>query len=85
MHQDIRFGSARHWGVWLFGVAFGFAVGVMLGIMLSPMAHACDPGSFYDPNHAICQGTPPSAPGYEQPPSNHPYPRHYYPGYGGGQ
>lgn len=54
-------------------------------VWLAPNASACDVGSFYDVDHQICQGTPPAAPGYEQPPSNHPYPRHYYPGYGGGQ
>jgi hypothetical protein len=54
------------------------------GLITAHEAQACDPGSFYDPAHAICQNTPPAAPGYRQPPSNAPYaPSRDYPGYGG--
>jgi len=44
-----------------------------LATWMAPPAGACDPGSFYDPRHEICQ---PNAPDYPWGPTNDPsYPQ----------
>jgi hypothetical protein len=61
-----------------------FLVGIVfllaLSAALAPSAFACDPGNFYDPDHGICQNTPPynPRPGFGYQPSNDPYPRGGY-------
>lgn len=45
---------------------------IALSIIVAPRAQACDAGSYYSPQHEICQNTPPAytPPGYGWPPQN---------------
>jgi len=48
-----------------------------LAIFFAPPAGACDPGSYYDPDHRICQPSPPAY--WPWGPSNTPAPPYPYP------
>lgn len=72
--------SIRWWFIWLL-----VTIAAVFAVTWATKAYACDSGQFYDPAHQICQGTPPAAPGYQQPPSNNPWPHSHWPGYGGYQ
>lgn len=50
--------------------------GFGLGVLVASPAYACDYGSYYDPSHQICQGTPPAyqPPNFYPGPSNNPSP-----------
>jgi hypothetical protein len=62
------------------GILGIFVFAMLVGAALAPDAFACDPGNFYDPDHGICQNTPPynPRPGFGYQPSNDPYPRGGY-------
>lgn len=57
--------------IWLYAIPL--MAGVLGLIGAAPEAHACDPGSYYDPTHQICQASPPAypPPGYGPPRVNH--------------
>lgn len=63
-----------------------FVVAMAFGMALATKAYACDPGQYYDPAHAICQGSAPAypQPGYGPWQNNYPGIPSQYPGGGWG-
>lgn len=56
--------------------AVGFVVAGYVGASYVEAHASCDPGSYYDPTHQICQPSPPAyqPPGYGPPQVNWPGP-----------